>query len=164
MKSTIVSMFIVLIVLMIVPMFLLNNEEYLQKLGFGGDSNMEDLKAKAPKNIETVTTDRRVEVYKWVDDSGVVQFTNTPPMEGRASEKIVLSPNTNVMDAIKIPEEEPEVASGPTVYTLGNPYTPGGAKELIDQSMKLQEQMNQQQVEQEKMMQDMMKGVFNQKK
>ncbi|MFC1588657.1 DUF4124 domain-containing protein [Pseudomonadota bacterium] len=167
MKSTIISMIIVLIVMMVVPMFLFGDGDLAKKFGFGGggsaSDSIQDLKARLPQNVQSVTTDKKVDVYKWVDEHGVTQFSQTPPFEGGESEKMVLAPNTNVVDAIKIPEEEIEVAAQPQVFSLGNPYTPGGAKELLDQSMQMQEQINQRQADQDKMMQEMMNGVFNKK-
>ncbi|MDT8451708.1 MAG: DUF4124 domain-containing protein [Gammaproteobacteria bacterium] len=92
MKSTIISMFIVLIVMIALPMFLFDNGDLAQKFGFGngaGSAEMvEDLRAKAPKNIQQVVTDQPVEVYKWVDEHGVTQFSNRPPEKSRESEKI----------------------------------------------------------------------------
>ena len=162
MKSTIISMFIVLIVMITVPMFLLGDGDFAQKFGFGGGGSgneIEDLRAKAPKNVKEVVTDKKVEIYKWVDEHGVTQFSNTPPFEGGESEKIVLSPDINVMDAIKIPEEEQKVAAKPEVFSLGSPYSPDGMKKMIDDSQDVKETLNQRQAEQEKILQD----ILNQK-
>lgn len=159
MKSTIISMFIVLIVMITVPMFLFGDGDFAQKFGFGGGNGnvTEDLRDKAPKNIKAVVTDKKVEIYKWVDEHGVTQFSNTPPFEGGESEKIVLSPDTNVIDAIKIPEKEQKEAGGPTVFSLASPYSPGGMKKMIDDSQDIKEKLNQRQAEQDKMLQDLLK-------
>ena len=159
MKSTIVSMSIVLIVLMIIPVFMFGEDNLLERFGFGsGGSGLFDVqKDKTPRNVQAVTTDKRVELYKWVDEHGVVQFSNIPPEQGIASEKIVLSPNVNVMDAVKVPEKEAGAVVGPQVFSTANPYTPDGAKEIIDQALKMQEQLSQQQADQKKMLQDMLK-------
>lgn len=164
MKSTIISMFIVLIVLITVPLFLLGEGDFATKFGFGGGSGngtgsaetIEALRAKVPKNIQTVVTDKQVEVYKWVDEHGVTQFSNLPPQDGGQSEKLVLSPETNVMDAVKIPEKEPAAAAQPQVFSLSSPYSPGGMKKMVDDSRDLQETLNQRQAEQEQMMQDLL--------
>lgn len=162
MKSTIISMFIVLIVLMIVPVFMFSDGDLLEKFGFGGGSgsvsdSVENLKAKAPKNLQNVTTDKKVEVYKWVDEHGVMQFSSTPPVDGGNSEKMVLSPNANVVDAVKIPAKEPEVESKSQVVNLSSPYSPSGMKDMIENTMKIQEQMNSQRADQDKMLQKMIK-------
>lgn len=159
MKSTIISMIIVLVVMAAVPMIFLGEGNFAEQLGFGGFGNKENTNtpAKLPENVKAVVTDRRVEVYTWFDEHGVKQFSNTPPPDGGESEKIVLSPDTNVIDAIKIPEEETEVASGSKVYSIGNPYTPGGMKKVIDDTMDARESLDQRRADQEKMMQEIFK-------
>ena len=104
-----------------------------------------------------VTTDEKVQVYKWRDEYGVMQFTNTPPPETSQAEMVELTPNTNIVKAIEIPAEEPEqVNSGPKVMTVGNPYTPGGMKDLLETTSSLSEQMNQKQMEQQQLMEQIM--------
>ncbi|MDH5387309.1 MAG: DUF4124 domain-containing protein [Gammaproteobacteria bacterium] len=159
MKSTIISMFIVLIVMITLPMYLLNDDDFVQKLGRiwgNGDGVTTDAQANGPKNVKMVVTDKKVEVYKWPDEHGVIQFSNVPP-EGLDSELLVLSPETNVMDAIKIPEKEPELIGMPKVTSLGSPYSPAGMKKLVDESIEMQETLNQRQADQEKMIQDIFK-------
>lgn len=161
MKSTIISMFIILIVMITLPMFLFGNGELAQKFGFGsGDDGetIEDLRAKAPKNIQTVVTDEQVEVYKWVDEHGVTQFSNRPPENSRESEKIVLSPDTNVISAIRIPEKKPEAAASHQVHSLSSPYSPGGMKKMVDEATGMQERLDQRKLEQDKALQ----GLFPQ--
>lgn len=158
MKSTIISMIIVLILMIVVPLVLFGDNEISQKFGFSGlnEGNIiEDLQDKAPKNIQTVVTDKKIEVYKWSDKHGVMQFSNEPPQDGSESEKMVLSPNTNVMEAIKITKKEPEKAAKPQVISLGSPYSPGGMKKMVDDSTNLQDQLNQRQADQDKMIQDL---------
>lgn len=157
MKSTIISMIIVLIVMAGVPLLFLGDGNIAEKLGFGGSGNKAAAPAKLPKNIKTVVTDKKVEVYTWVNEHGIKQFSNTPPPEGGASEKMVLSPDTNIVDGFKAPVKETEVASRPKVFSVGNPYTPGGMKEVIDNTMDVRESMNQRQADQDKMMEDLFK-------
>jgi hypothetical protein len=163
MKSTIISMIIVLVVMVVLPMIFLGDGNFAQQLGFGGGGNGAS-PTKLPANVKTVVTDKKVEVYTWVDANGIKPFSNTPPPEGGASEKIVLKPNTNIMDPINIPEEEEVVASQPKVFSVGNPYTPGGMKDMIDSSKDIQESMGQQQVERNKMMQDLFPQMGSDKK
>lgn len=129
--------------------------------GFSSDSSSksEDLQEKTPKNVQAVVTDREVVVYKWLDVYGVMQFSSIPPTpaDGIEAEMMVLSPNTNVMDALKIPKEEDKAEQKPNIISLGSPYSPEGMKGMIDDSMQLQEQMTQQQAEQEKMMGELFK-------
>lgn len=153
-------MIIVLAVMIALPMIFLGDNNYAERLGFSGfGSGGSSKPAKLPRNVKAAVTDKRVEVYTWVDSNGIKQFSNTPPPEGGESEKIVLKPDTNVIQAMKVPAEEEEVAASPKVYSLGNPYTPGGMKEVIDNSKDIKETMGQRQAEQEKMLEEM----FNQK-
>ena len=156
MKSTIISMIIVLCVLAIIPMFLLGDNSLLARFGldvFTGSGET----AKPPENFTTVTTDEKVQVYKWRDQYGVMQFTNTPPPQTRQAELVVLTPDTNIVKAVEVPEQEPEQKrSGPAVMKTGNPYTPGGMKDLLDTTSSLATDMNQKQMEQQQLMEQIM--------
>lgn len=154
MKSTIISMLLVLVVMVALPMVFLGEDNFAQRLGFSGfgSGGGTATKPKLPENVKPVVTNKRVEVYTWIDEHGVKQFSNTPPRDGGESEKMVLSPDTNVIDGLKIPEQEAEVASGPKVFNVGNPYTPGGIKEVIDNTKDVSETLNQRQAEQEQFM------------
>ena len=156
MKSTIITMFIVLIVLMTVPALLYYNDDLAKKFGFGSTANSADDRAKTPKNIKAVVTDKKIDVYKWVDKHGVMQFSSTPPFEGGGFEMMELSPTTNVIDAYKAPKKEQEEASNPEVFNVGSPYSPGGMKEIVDESQNVRDKLNQRQAEQEKILQDLL--------
>lgn len=158
MKSTIISMSIVLIVMITVPMFLFGNGELAQKFGFGSGGageTVEDLQARAPRNIQSVVTDEQVEVYKWVDEYGVTQFSNRPPATAGVAQKIVLSPETNVISAVKVPEKQAEVTASPQVYSLSSPYSPDGMKKILDGAAGMQETLDQRKLEQDKVLQDL---------
>jgi hypothetical protein len=156
MKSTIISMIIVLCVLAIIPMFLLDDNSVVARFGLDVFSGSDE-HAKLPKNLTSVTTDEKVQVYKWRDQYGVMQFTNTPPPQTQQAELVELTPNTNIIKAVEVPEEEPEQKrSGPNVMMTGNPYTPGGMKDLLDNTSSLATDMNQKQMEQQQLMEQIM--------
>jgi len=156
MKSTIISMIIVLCVLAIIPMFLIGENSVMARFGLDIFSGSDE-RAKAPKNLTSVTTDEKVQVYKWRDQYGVMQFTNTPPPQTQQVEMVELTPNTNIIKAVEVPEDEPEQKrSGPTVMMTGNPYTPGGMKDLLDTTSSLATDMNQKQMEQQQLMDQIM--------
>ena len=156
MKSTIISMMIGLCVLAIIPMFLLGDNSVLARFGLDVFSGSDE-HAKAPKNLTSVTTDEKVQVYKWRDQYGVVQFTNTPPPQTRQAELIELTPDTNIVKAVEVPEEEPEQKpGGPSVMMTGSSRTPGGMKDLLDTTSSLATDMNQKQVEQQQLMEQIM--------
>ncbi len=159
MKSTIISMLIVLVVMVALPMIFLGENNFAEKFGFSGfgKQSASNPASTLPENVKPVVTDKKVEIYTWVNEQGIKQFSNTPPPQGGNSEKIVLSPDTNVIQGIKVPEEETEVAAGPKVLSVGNPYTPGGMKEVIDSASDIKETMGQRQAEQDKMLQQLFK-------
>jgi hypothetical protein len=159
MKSTIISMLIVLVILAIVPMIFMGDNDLMSDF-FGGSSggkeSIASLKAKAPKNLTSVTTDSKMKVYKWVDENGVTQFSQTPPRLGGESESIMLQPDTNIMQAYKAPVKQAEKKQGSKIFKLGSPYTPGGMKDLVDQTAAVTDQMNARQAEQQKLMQQVL--------
>jgi len=157
MKSTIISMLIVLCVLAVVPLLLFGDNNFLA--GFGLDIfGKPDLRAKAPKNITSVTTDKKVQVYKWRDQYGVMQFTNSPPPDSQQAEVVLLTPDTNIVKAVEVPPEEPKQEhSGPKVMSTGSPYTPDGMKNLLDSTGGLAEGMNDKQHQQQQLMEQIMR-------
>ena len=108
MKFKIIKMLIILGILAATPMIYMgkfNPMDILDAGLRGGSSEFDKLKAKAPTGLSRITTDEKVQVYKWRDKNGVLQFSNTPPMDGQA-ETIELNPNDNVIQAVRIPEKE----------------------------------------------------------
>ena len=85
MKSTIISMIIVLIVMVALPMIFLGDGNIASKLGFDGFGKKGSAAVKLPTNIKAAVTNERVEVYTWVDEHGIKQFSNTPPSDGGKS-------------------------------------------------------------------------------
>ena len=172
MKSTIISMIIVLMVMVALPMIFLGDGDLARQLGFrgfGGSGVKQAAPVKLPKNVKTVVTNKKVEVFTWTDEHGIKHFSSTPPSGCGVAEKIVLLPeDINTMEAVKIPEKvedegkeeekEKTIKEGKIASKLSgmrNPYTPGGMKELVGNSKDLQDTMAQRQVDQEKMMQEM---------
>ena len=156
MKSPLISMIVVLCVLAILPMFLFSDGSMLAGFGLNIFSGSDE-HAKAPKNITTVTTDEKVQVYKWRDQYGVMQFTNTPPTDTQQVEMIELTPNTNIVKAVEVPEEvTEEKPGGPAVVMTGNPYTSGGMKDLLDTTTSLSADMNQKQLEHQQLIDQIM--------
>lgn len=161
MKGTIISMLIVLGLLVAVPMFVMNDDDLMSDLlgGGGGGSGKESimsLKAKAPKNIEAVSVKKDVKMYKWVDENGVMQFSQTPPPDGSAAEEMTLKSNLNTMERPYMPAPE-KTASSSTDTSVKNPYNPGNMKEMMRQTKDLQETLNQQMADRKEQMDNMMK-------
>lgn len=158
MKATIISMLVVLVMLTAVPAYFMNDGDMMSDF-FGGGSvgkeSIASLKAKAPKNVTNAVTDKKVQVYKWVDENGVMQFSQTPPRLGGEHESMTLQPDTNLMKAYKAPEKEPEPKQTAKVFKT-NPYTPSGMKDMLDKTSAIKDQLNSQQADQQKMLDDIM--------
>ena len=123
--------------------------------GLGGiidlKSDGENQSAKAPKNVNAVSTDKDVEVYKWRDEKGVMHFGETPPESNVTVEKIELKANTNIVKAIEIKKEE-ENNNEIKQVSVTNPYSPEGMSQLINQTKEFAESLNKQQANKKKMM------------
>ena len=145
MKLKILSMLIILGVLSVTPMIYMGKLDPMELLGAGlngGASEFEKLKAKAPANMTSVVTDEKVQVYKWRDKNGVMQFGNTPPPEVRNAEQVELNPNSNVVTAVKVPvEEEKPVASTELVQPA--PYSVKGMKKVMDDARGVEQMLQQ---------------------
>jgi heme-binding NEAT domain protein len=107
------------------------------------------LKAKAPKNLTNVTTDEKVQMYKWRDEYGVMQYSNTPPPQMQDAEQIELNPNHNVIEATRVPEVEvtPTQTSQPEI---NNPYSVSGMKQAVEDARAVQDILNQRAEEQKR--------------
>jgi len=82
-----------------------------------------------------------------------MQFANTPPLDPGQAEMVELRPDTNIVKAIEVQEEEDDKqAAKPRVVTVGNPYTPSGMKDLLDTTSTLAEDMGEQQMEHQQLM------------
>ena len=152
MKATIISMIIVLCMLAVIPMFMIGDNNILAHFDLGR-FGVGDEAPKTPENITHVRTNENVQVYRWRDENGVMQFANTPPLDPGQAEMVELRPDTNIVKAIEVPEEEDEKqAARPRVVTVGNPYTPSGMKDLLDTTSTLAEDMSEQQMEHQQLM------------
>ncbi|MBE9568578.1 MAG: DUF4124 domain-containing protein [Proteobacteria bacterium] len=154
MKFKIFTMLVILGILSVTPMIYMGKFDPMAFVSAGmgnGASALEQLNAKAPKNISSVVTDKKVQVYKWRDEHGVMQFSNTPPPTVSNAERIELNPNHNVIQAVKVPEkkEEPkEVAAAETP----NPYSVRGMKKVMDDARGVEQLLQQRHDDQQKML------------
>jgi hypothetical protein len=154
MKFKIFSMLVILAVLSIMPMIYMGKFDpaaSIDSMLGSGTSEFKKLKAKVPKNLTSVVTDKKVQVYKWRDERGVMQFSNTPPADGGQAERVELNPNKNIVDAVKIPVQESaekEVAKA----EAPNPYSPKGMKKVIDDARGIEQLLKQRDENQQKML------------
>ena len=150
---------IIIAVLMAVPYIMMGGGKDLPGFLGGLFSGSSKQQPATPKNITSVVTDKEVSYYQWVDENGQTHFSSTPPV-GMQVEKKQLRPNTNVVQAVKVPQDEEDSQSA-TVFSLGggkdskdgkgedeayNPYSPEGVQKIIDQAQqaaKMMESRNQ---------------------
>ena len=149
MKFLIFKMLVTLGILIAMPLIYMGKLDPMS-LFSGGVSEISVLKEKAPKNLTSVVTDEKVQVYKWRDKNGVMQFSNTPPPAEKQAEQVELNPNSNLIQAVKIPvEEEPDK---PARMERPNPYSVGGMKEAMDAAKGVEDMMKKRQEKQLEML------------
>ena len=156
MKLKIFTMLVILGILSVMPMIYMGKFDpmaFFDSRLSKGVSELKDLKAKVPDSLSSGVTDKKVQVYKWRDKNGIMQFSNTPPPTGDAAEQIELNPNKNIVQAVKIPEkEEPkEVAKTESP----NPYSVKGMKKVMNDAKGVEALLQQRHEEQQKMMNDL---------
>ncbi|MFV2004438.1 MAG: DUF4124 domain-containing protein [Gammaproteobacteria bacterium] len=154
MKLKILIMLIILGLLSVTPMIYMGKFDPLTFLNSVFSSigfNVSDVK---PLNkLTNAITDEKVQVYKWRDGNGVMQFSNTPPPTETQAEKIVLDTNSNVMQAVKVSvkEEKPEQQPVPTVKAP-SPYSIKSMKKVMDDARGVEELLQKRHEEQQKVL------------
>ncbi len=145
MKLKILSMLIILGILSVTPMIYMgkfNPMEFFSSGLNGTTSTFEKLKHKAPENLTSVVTDEKVQVYKWRDEKGVMQFSNTPPHTGKNAQQIELNPNNNVVSAVKVPVKE-ATPDSPGDSGQPGPYSVKGMKKVMDDAKGIEQMLQQ---------------------
>jgi hypothetical protein len=145
MKLKIISMLIILGILSVTPMIYTGKFNPMEFLGSGfssGASELEKLKAKAPRNLTSVVTDEKVQVYKWPDKNGVMQFSSTPPPGVSNVSQVELNPNSNVVEAVKVPVKVESVAA-PAELAQPGPYSVKGMKKVMEDARDVEQMLQQ---------------------
>ncbi len=153
MKFKIFTMLVILGILSVMPMIYMGKFDPMAFFDTSlskGTSEFTKLKAKAPANFSNIVTDKKVQVYKWRDKNGVMQFSNTPPPTVTNAESVLVDPNNNLVKAIKIPEkEEPKEV----VKTESpSPYSVKGMKKVMNDAKGVEALLQKRHEEQQKMM------------
>ncbi len=154
MKFKIFSMLVILAVLSVMPMIYMGKFDPVASIDSilgSSTSEFEKLKAKAPKNLTSVVSDKKVQVYKWRDERGVMQFSNTPPADGGQAERVELNPNKNIVDAVKVPVQDDTKKEVAKVESP-SPYSPKGMKKVMDDASGVEQLLNQRHDDQQKML------------
>jgi len=150
-------MLITLGILSVTPMIYMGKFDPMAFFDSGlskGTSEFTKLKSKVPKNLSSVVTDKKVQVYKWRDKHGVMQFSNTPPATGGHAEQVTFDPNHNLVQAVKIPKKKEEPT--PTAKTqTPNPYSVKGMKKVMDDARGVEDLLQKRHEEQQEMMKNL---------
>lgn len=146
-------MLIVLGGMAVTPMIMTGKFDPMAFFNGGGLNEFEKLKAKAPKGLSSVVTDEKVQVYKWRDNNGVMQFSNEPPPESAKGEKMVLNPNNNIIDATKVVRTEK--AKKETEITAPKPYSMKGMKKVVDDAKGVEDLLKNRHESQQKMLKNL---------
>jgi hypothetical protein len=156
MKFKIFSMVVILGILSVMPMIYMgkfNPMAFFDSSISNGVSEFKNIKAKVPESLSSVVTDKKVQVYKWRDENGIMQFSNTPPPTGGDAEQIELNPNKNIVQAVKIPEKEETEEVAKTESP--SPYSVKGMKKVMNDAKGVESLLDKRHEEQQKMMNDL---------
>lgn len=157
MKFKILSMLVILGMLSVMPMIYMGKVDPVALLKgdpgslFGSSgSEFAELKASAPKNLGNAVTDEKVQVYKWRDENGVMQFSSTPPADGGEAQQVELNPNHNLVKAVKVPvtEEAQPAQQAPAP----SPYSVRGMQKVMDDARAIEGMLQQRHEGQQEML------------
>jgi hypothetical protein len=155
-------MLVILTVISVMPMIYMgkfNPMETIDSMLSSGSSEFKKLKAKTPQGLAgvvsaSVVSDEKVKVYKWRDKNGVMQFSNTPPVDGGSAEQIEVNANRNVVDAVKIPP--PEKSEEKVADTAApSPYSVNGMKKVMNDAKGVEQLLQQRHEDQQKTLNNM---------
>ena len=152
MKFKIFTLLVILGIMSVTPMIYMGKFDPMSFVDAGfsnGASEFKKLKAKAPKNLTSVVSDKKVQVYKWRDEHGVMQFSNTPPPGVSSAERVELNPNSNLVKFVKVSEKEKpkEVAK----VESASPYSINGMKKVMGDAQSIEEMLQQRHEDQQTM-------------
>ena len=156
-------MLVVLVVAFLLPFTLLKDKEGKTLMSFS-DFNLPDFKMPNIEMPDMLASDKKRRTsgggsredvfYRWNDAKGNVQFTTEPPPDGIEYTVKGYNPDTNLIQAVEIPVEEPvvespvsvaEPASGDKSSTqdIGNPYSKDNVQKLFDDTKNIEQLLNQ---------------------
>ncbi len=132
------------------PMAMLNGALDVAK------NETKSLNKKLPDKLSTavggeIVGGEKVQVYKWRDANGVMQFSSTPPT-GRQAEHVTLDTNTNLMQAVKVKEKTEPKPEQQAQAAMPKPYSVKGMKKVMDDARGVEEMLQKRHAEQQKML------------
>lgn len=151
-------MLITLGVLAVMPMIYMGKIEPLAFFSSGvkdSVSELNKLKANAENGFAGVVGNEKVQVYKWRDKNGVMQFSHLPPASGEFAEKVAFNPNTNIVQAVKVPQVEKEKPKQVAEIKTPSPYSIKGAKKVLQDAKGIEAMLQKRHEEQQKILSDL---------
>jgi hypothetical protein len=163
MKLFVKLMLAILVVAFLLPFTLLKDDEGKTLMSFS-DFSLPDFKMPSIKMPDMLRSDKllptngggsREDVfYRWNDAKGNVQFTTEPPPDGVEYTVKGYNPDTNLIQAVEIPVEEPVVESPPpgsepasenksSAQDPDSPYSKDNIQKLFDDTRNLEQMFNQ---------------------
>jgi hypothetical protein len=156
MKFKIISMLITLTILSVVPMIYMGKFDPLVYFQSATDlSQLKKVDIKPLTDLKKSVTDDRVQVYKWRDENGVMQFSNSPPptqIDQAHVEQVELHTNSNLMQAVKVPSKEEEPQQSEPVVNAPSPYSVKGMKKVMDDARGVEELLQKRHEQQQEML------------
>jgi hypothetical protein len=163
MKLFVKLMLAALVVGFLLPFTLLKDDEGKTLMSFS-DFSLSDFKMPDFKMPDMLASDKllptnggssREDVfYRWNDAKGNVHFTTEPPPDGIKYTVKGYNPDTNLIQAVEIPVEEPVVEPPPPgsepasenkspAQDLDSPYSKDNIQKLFDDTRNLEQMFNQ---------------------
>ena len=152
-------MLVVLTVISVLPMVYMGKLDpmmSIESMLSNGTFEFKKLKEKAPQALsnvvsESIVPSEKIQVYKWRDKNGVMQFSSMPPEDGGQAERVEVNTNHNVVGAVKVPvaeDPEHEVASTETQ----SPYSVSGMKKVMNDARGIEQLLQQRHEDQQNML------------
>jgi hypothetical protein len=144
-----------LVLALLLPFTILKDDQGKTMMSFS-DFSLPDMPSFDSGSGSKLTSSTRVlggkdVFYKWYDAEGNLQFTTEPPDDGIEYTVKGYDPNTNVIQAVKLPEAETESAAieptptGESASELPsmNAYDPESIKKLFEETRNIEKLLNQ---------------------
>ena len=156
MKLKIVSMLIILAVLSVMPMIYTGKFDPSALISADDelDFDLGRFVASVFKKGSDAVVDKKVQVYKWRDKDGVMQFSSEPPSDTHDVEQIVLHPDSNVVQSVTVNEKETLQPVAKAENLVATPYSINGMKKVVDDAKGIEEMLQQREEQQQKILND----------
>ena len=157
-------MIAVMVIAVALPFTVLKDDNGKPLLSFS-DLKMPDLSMPDFGKVEQLTPNIDIGggkdlIYEWYDAAGNRNFSSEPPPEGVEYTVRGYDPNANVIQAVKLPEENEEEGVGDAAEPIKkpgdgvNPYSPEAVEKLFEDAKNIEKLLNERLKQQEQ--------VFNQ--